>query len=100
MNSNGIHVEAVGDQLSRNREIANLANVVKQAFDDIVNDYREKTQSRVTMLIYVCTCKGSRNNRDVFVRAPRIDDARARTATTTGYDPNWTRSREDRARSV
>lgn len=50
------------------REIANLANVVKQAFDDIANDYREKSQSRVTMLIYVRTCKGSRNNRDVFAR--------------------------------
>lgn len=41
-----MHVEVIGDQLSR------LANAVKQPFDDIVNDYREKVQSRVTMLMY------------------------------------------------
>lgn len=35
------------------REIANLANVVEQPFDDIVSNYREKDQSRVTMLMHV-----------------------------------------------
>lgn len=74
-----MHVEVIGDQLSRNREFGECGRTTFRWYREWLS--RERPVSRDDA--YVCTCKGSRNNRDVFVRAPRIDDERADTA---GYD--------------
>lgn len=79
------------------REIVNLANVVEQPFDDIISNYREKDQSRVTMLMYVRAKAREIIEMFSFARQESTTTEQIQPATTTGCDPNWTRSREDRA---